>query len=659
MKLQTAKCTTCGASLKLEVDKTISECSYCKSQIIVSNALDFNKVEVDKSKDIVKYRDNIKKYIRNNSIEEILRVSNQILDILPKDFLATYFAAYAHQVKGEPKFIYEFLDTKLEFTDEEIKEVIDHLVKRCDLRDTSRISKWLQSRLPEQVRNFLEAVEKRAAEEDNFADVPRDIFICYSSKNESIAKKIVQKLEKDGNTCWVAYRNLRPDDTENYWNNIKKAIDKTSIFLVISDVEAMRSKDVQAEISYAQDRVNRKVEFKIDKIPHTNLFNHVFDGVKWVDAYTNLEKGINTLTKRIFEEKELIKDLINKRQWKGYVRPSTQVLTQKDKKKTLLISGAVFAATLIGVLAFNLFGFADRTPPVITLNGNQTTFVDVNSTYNEPGALVADNRDNNISVVTSGLVNTGTLGNYTITYTAQDRAGNRAVEVKRTVSVVDRTPPVVSLIGSSTVRIKAGELFVDPGANALDNYDPPTKVNQRVVGTVNINLVGTYNIVYTATDSSGNVSAPVTRQVIVEKEVFNINSFSGVTTLVTLDINPSIGLTLNSADQIIDTIAINADASKVLAGLNLAGVSFSNALTSIIKSANTSGFISDKDAILIGIETNNTNKQGSIETLARNAITQESRTLNKTLTPQVEKMSLDFTKAVDTLNGLVSTSAKT
>jgi predicted Zn-ribbon and HTH transcriptional regulator len=41
MKLQTAKCTVCGASLKLEVDKTISECSYCKSQIIVSNALDF------------------------------------------------------------------------------------------------------------------------------------------------------------------------------------------------------------------------------------------------------------------------------------------------------------------------------------------------------------------------------------------------------------------------------------------------------------------------------------------------------------------------------------------------------------------------------------------------------------------------------------------
>ena len=41
MKLQTAKCTVCGASLKLSQDKAISECSYCKSQIIVSNALDF------------------------------------------------------------------------------------------------------------------------------------------------------------------------------------------------------------------------------------------------------------------------------------------------------------------------------------------------------------------------------------------------------------------------------------------------------------------------------------------------------------------------------------------------------------------------------------------------------------------------------------------
>ena len=135
MKLQTAKCTVCGAGLKLEVNKTISECSYCKSQIIVSNALDFNKIEVDKSKDIIKYRDNLKKYVRNNSIEEILRVSNQILDILPKDFLASYFAAYAHQVKGNPKFIYEFYKNPPQSTDDDFNIIFDHILDQSDLRD--------------------------------------------------------------------------------------------------------------------------------------------------------------------------------------------------------------------------------------------------------------------------------------------------------------------------------------------------------------------------------------------------------------------------------------------------------------------------------------------------------------------------------------------
>ena len=78
MNLQTAKCTTCGASLNLQPDQPIVTCNFCKSQVIVSHALDFAKVEVDKSKDLVKYRDNLKKYVRNNSIEEILRKTTQV-----------------------------------------------------------------------------------------------------------------------------------------------------------------------------------------------------------------------------------------------------------------------------------------------------------------------------------------------------------------------------------------------------------------------------------------------------------------------------------------------------------------------------------------------------------------------------------------------------
>jgi uncharacterized repeat protein (TIGR02543 family) len=737
MKLQTAKCTTCGASLKLEVDKTISECSYCKSQIIVSNALDFNKVEVDKSKDIIKYRDNLKKYIRNNSIEEILRVSNQILDILPKDFLASYFAAYAHQVKGEPNYIYEFYLNILEHTPNELEEVVEHINKRSDLRDKQRITSFLEKIDQSKTQSYLDAYETRQAEEDNFADIPRDVFVCYSSKNLDVAKKVVERLESDGNTCWVSYRNLRPNDTDNYWENIKKAIDKSSIFLVISDLEAMRSKDVQAELSYAQERVNRKVEFKIDQTPHTQLFKHVFDGIKWVEG-VSLKKGLESLTERIFEEKEVIKDLIANKQWKGYVQPSYQVMSPKTKKLGLIIGAGVLAlALLVGFSLTNradtaapviqLSGSAsmslnqgdiynepgaivsdnvdigldsiisgsvntnvpgtytikynaidnagnraaektrtvtvrpsnlDSVKPVIRLNGDSTITLEVKSTFNDPLATVSDNKDINVNLITSGVVNTGVVGTYTLRYNAIDNAGNRADEVVRTVRVVDTTKPVVTLNGSSTIRVKVGDTYIEPGINVSDNYDSASQIQQTISGSVNISAVGTYTLTYTARDSSGNTSTPVNRQVIVETNSVDASSFTNTTTFVTLDINPSIGLTLNNNDQVLEVYGINNDGINVIAGLNIKGQTFNNALASLIQSANTKGYISSTDAILIGIESNNEAKRNTLETSARSIISTQASNLGKTIATQVEKTNLDVTKAVSIVSGLTPSNAK-
>jgi hypothetical protein len=309
MKLQTAKCTTCGASLKLEVDKAISECAYCKSQIIVSNALDFNKVEVDKSKDIIKYRDNLKKYVRNNSIEEILRVSNQILDILPKDFLASYFAAYAHQVKGEPNYIYEFYSNILEHTPNELEEVVEHINKRSDLRDEDRIIKFLSNSKFYAIDDYKINLKIRIEQEDNYADIERDIFICCSSKNEDVVKELVNKLENDGHSCWIYYRNIR-EDSKSYLENIEKAVKKSNIFLLVSSSQAIVSKDVNYEISLARNFGKPRLEFKIDTSERNTNIKDFYKGIKWIDGSKSFDDGIDKLLIRILELKNQLKQSV-------------------------------------------------------------------------------------------------------------------------------------------------------------------------------------------------------------------------------------------------------------------------------------------------------------------------------------------------------------
>jgi uncharacterized protein (DUF2141 family) len=78
--------------------------------------------------------------------------------------------------------------------------------------------------------------------------------------------------------------------------------------------------------------------------------------------------------------------------------------------------------------------------PVITLNGEAAITVDCGGTYIEEGATASDlcEGTTNLPVSAGGdSVDTSTPGEYTVTYDATDGAGNAAVQVTRTVTVLD------------------------------------------------------------------------------------------------------------------------------------------------------------------------------------------------------------------------------
>ncbi len=80
----------------------------------------------------------------------------------------------------------------------------------------------------------------------------------------------------------------------------------------------------------------------------------------------------------------------------------------------------------------------DVIKPVITLLGNGSVTVNQGETYNDAGATAYDERDGDISsdIVSNNNVDTSTIGTYHVTYNVGDANGNQAVEVSRTVSVV-------------------------------------------------------------------------------------------------------------------------------------------------------------------------------------------------------------------------------
>ena len=77
----------------------------------------------------------------------------------------------------------------------------------------------------------------------------------------------------------------------------------------------------------------------------------------------------------------------------------------------------------------------DTTAPIITILGNNPEVIRKNSIYSDVGATVLDNIDGLLTATMTGTVDTTQIGDYIITYTATDLAGNISTAT-RTVKVV-------------------------------------------------------------------------------------------------------------------------------------------------------------------------------------------------------------------------------
>ena len=146
-------------------------------------------------------------------------------------------------------------------------------------------------------------------------------------------------------------------------------------------------------------------------------------------------------------------------------------------------------------------GSNDTTPPIISLNGANPLILEAGKNFTDPGATARDDRDGSVTVTISEDVNTSKVGEYTITYSAKDSAGNKANTI-RVVKVVDTTPPTISLKGDNPMILTEGSSFNDPGVNTSDNANGEIKVTTS--GSVDTNKVGEYSLIYIATDNSGN-----------------------------------------------------------------------------------------------------------------------------------------------------------
>ena len=168
----------------------------------------------------------------------------------------------------------------------------------------------------------------------------------------------------------------------------------------------------------------------------------------------------------------------------------------------------------------------DTTAPAITITGandGDTLTTSVENPITIPTATATDNVDGSVTVTTTiaierslvSSVDFNTIGDYVITFSATDAAGNTATAMV-TISVTgntDTTAPVITITGASdgdTLTTTVGNPITTPIATAIDDVDEDItviitiKVGALTVDFVNFNNAGDYVITFSATDNEGN-----------------------------------------------------------------------------------------------------------------------------------------------------------
>lgn len=175
----------------------------------------------------------------------------------------------------------------------------------------------------------------------------------------------------------------------------------------------------------------------------------------------------------------------------------------------------------------------DNSAPIIYKNNGLSRIL-LGRTYVDPGATAYDEYyDGNITdkIKVENNVDTSKLGVYTVKYSVEDSAGN-STSVTRRVEVYHSIPKI-ALTGGSSMKIKYGTTFVEPGYTATDEVDGDLTSAVTVSGTVNSSKEGNYSITYKVKNSSGYEGTNTRNvEVYIPSPVININGNKQIRVLI-------------------------------------------------------------------------------------------------------------------------------
>ncbi|GAB4074290.1 hypothetical protein GCM10028778_17930 [Barrientosiimonas marina] len=265
-----------------------------------------------------------------------------------------------------------------------------------------------------------------------------------------------------------------------------------------------------------------------------------------------------------------------------------EALTDGENEITFTYQGNQFTATV----SYD----ADTEAPELSVDGNKTVEVENGGDFNLPDATGTDNRDENVdvtSVITNAAgdeldeIDTTKAGTYTITYSAEDEAGNKADDVEVTVNVAEAAPPVpptpavpvVDSVGANngTVTVTFNKDVEEvPEDLSVTKDDEALELDADAFKVVDGQVEITVPKVETSTEGVTKVTYGVTQGDATQE----------ATVIVPAELSPATDLVAEATEAVEDFEA-NVDSAEKVEGLVTDSDERNDVMNSYVPAANT------------------------------------------------------------------------
>jgi hypothetical protein len=124
-------------------------------------------------------------------------------------------------------------------------------------------------------------------------DTPHDVFISFSSLDSADAVLLCERLEKEGISCWISTRDVKPG--ENYQAAIVNAIKTAKIVVLAFSENANASPEVSKELSLASAFKISVIPLRMTEALPQGAFLYELSTRQWIDAFNKWDTALELL----------------------------------------------------------------------------------------------------------------------------------------------------------------------------------------------------------------------------------------------------------------------------------------------------------------------------------------------------------------------------